>query len=59
MKKVYEKMDLNKFESFCGGEDFLTKPMTHDLRNSYQEKETGPEPVGMWVQQDPKKAKKL
>lgn len=48
-KKIYEKMDLDKFEDFCGGEDFLQKPMKFDLRNSGAAAEQGPEPAGMWV----------
>ena len=27
-------MDLNKFENFVDGEDFLSKPITNDLRDT-------------------------
>lgn len=27
-------MDLNKFENFVDGEDFLSKPITNDLRET-------------------------
>ena len=33
-KKIYAKMDLNKFENFVDGEDFLSKPITKDLRET-------------------------
>ena len=33
-KKIYAKMDLNKFENFVDGEDFLSKPITNDLRET-------------------------
>lgn len=51
-------MDLDKFEDFCGGEDFLQKPMKFDLRNSGAAAEQGPEPAGMWVQKEEKQIKK-
>ena len=38
-KKVYEQMDLDKFEKFADGDDFLERPMDEDLRISDNQNE--------------------
>ena len=42
-RKIYEKMDLDKFKDFADGEDFLARPVDADLRC------TGPQAVAVEV----------
>ena len=42
-KKIYKTMDLDKFEDFVAGEDFLTKPVNYDLTDPNAIEEPEPE----------------